>query len=106
MNNFNAYLKSVSNRQTNWLIKQKVHYMEMCRVSVNLKFPQPSGPLWTCNRTALPLPYVIWRKTESCRDSGYESKWFKHVITLLTCLGEGPDADTRADGLRYELSSN
>jgi len=45
-------------------------------------------------------------KTETCGASGYESKCFKQVITLIKCLGEGLDADTPAGGVSYAPSSN
>lgn len=45
-------------------------------------------------------------KNENCRASGYESKCFKQVITLIKCLGEWLDADTHADGVRYAPSLN
>jgi len=40
-------------------------------------------------------------ETENCRASGYEDKCFNQVITLLKSLGEGFDADTHSDGVRY-----
>ena len=67
-------LTEMSSRSISWGYRQLVHKADNlpppCAVvtkSGNLKFLEPSGPLWTCKGTALPFipKYHIWTSLHS-----------------------------------------